>query len=202
VPTVVPVVLSPLHPNQIHPTRGRVLLEAIQEVTSELLILPYDDRYTSVGWVVEAGESPKGYKLQVNDLVVIRDEGHNTDQHTYYDVFTITLSDHKETVKIVVESDREIRFKEKMDQFTASPSNDFMISVMDVENQGWTFNASDVQDWGFEEFAHPTWKMEYLPTYMIDLNMGEGESYKLHYIIDESNILAVIGMGPDAYTDI
>ena len=188
-PTVVPVVLSQLCPSQIHPTRGRVLLEAIQEATSELLILPYDDRYSSIGWVVEVGPD---VSLRVNDLVVIRDEGHNTDQHTYYDVFAITLSDHKETVKIVVESDREIRFKEKMDAFTASPSEDFMISVMDVESQGWTFNASDVQDWGFEEFAHPTWKMEYLPTYMIDLNMGEGEPYKLHYIINEANILAVI----------
>ena len=191
-PTVVPVVLSNLRPDQVHPTRGRVLLEAIQEVTSELLILPYDDRYSSLGWVVESGLD---VSLLVNDLVIIRDEGHNTDQHSYYDAFTITLSDHKETVKIVVESDREIRFKEKMDKFTASPSEDFMISVMDVESQGWTFNASDVRDWGFEEFAHPTWKMEYLPTYMIDLNMGEGEPYRLHYIINEANILGVIGDG-------
>jgi len=189
--TVVPVVLSQLRPDQVHPTRGRVLLEAIQEVTSALLYLPYDDRYTSIGWVVEAG---LGISLAVNDLVVIKDEGHNTDQHTYYDAFTITLSDHKETVKIVVESDKEIPFKERMDAYRASPSNDFMISVADVEEQGWTFNASDVQDWGFEEFAHPTWKMEYIPTYMIELNMGEGEPYKLHYIIDESNILAVIGV--------
>lgn len=197
--TVVPIVLSQLRPDQVHPTRGRVLLEAIHEVTSELLFLPYDDRYSSIGWVVESGP---GVDLLVNDLVVIRDEGHRTDEHSYYDAFTISLSDHKETVKIVVESDREIVFKEKMDAYHRSPSNDFMISVMDVEEQGWTFNASDVREWGFEEFAHPTWKMEYLPTYMIELSMGEGEPYKLHYIIDESNILAVIGLGPDAYINI
>lgn len=192
--SVVPTVLSHLHPDQVHPTRGRVLLEAIPEMASDLIILPSFDRYSSVAWVVEAGP---GVDLAINDLVIIRDEGHNTEEHSYYDAFTITLSDHKETVKIVVESDREQVFKERMARYTASPSNDFMISVMDVEDQGWTFNASDVREWGFEEFAHPTWKMEYLPTYMIELNMGEGNPYRLHYIINESNILGVV----HAYTD-
>jgi hypothetical protein len=192
--TVVPIVLSQLRPDEVHPTRGRVLLEAIPEMDSEHIILPSFDRYSSIGWVVEAGP---GVDLIPNDLVIIRDEGHNTDQHTYYDAFTITLTDHKETVKLVVESDRELVFKEKMDRYTASPSMDFMISVMDVEDQGWTFNASDVREWGFEEFAHPTWKMEYLPTYMIELNMGEGNPYRLHYIIDESNILGVVHANTD-----
>lgn len=187
--TVVPIVLSQLRPDEVHPTRGRVLLEAIPEMDSEIIILPTFNRYSSIGWVVEAGP---GVDLAINDLVIIRDEGHNTERHTYYDVFTITLTDHKETVKIVVDCDREIIFQEKMHKYNLSPSKDFMISVMDVEDQGWTFNASDVREWGFEEFAHPTWKMEYLPTYMIDLNMGEGEPYRLHYIIDHTNILGVV----------
>lgn len=194
-PDIVPPIQSQLGPEQIHPTAGRVLLETAEAESSNLIWLPgVESRYPNMGFVVEAGRSLRGYNLQVNDLVLIKDEGHHTDEHTYYDAFAITLRDHKEMVKIIVESDKEVRFKEKIDSYRASPSNDFMISVMDVENQGWTFNASDVQDWGFEEFAHPAWRMEYMPTFMIDLNMGPGKPYKLHYIIDEKQILSVLNV--------
>lgn len=197
-PDIVPPIRSNLSPSQIHPRPGRILLETVQPLTSNLIWLPnVESRYPNMGFVVEAGQSKKGFNLQVNDLILLKDEGHHTDTATYYDVFAINLHDFKEEVKIIVESDREPAFRERMNAFNASPSNDFMISVKDVEEQGWTFNASDVEDWGFEELAHKTWRAEYIPTFMIDLDMGVGNPYHLHYIVDERNILAIIQVEED-----
>jgi len=190
---VVGTIRSLLTAAEVHPRPGLVLLEAVQPTTSSLLFLPgVETRYPNMGFVVEAGPSLTDNSFAVNDLLLLKDEGRNTDFHTYYDAFAITLHDYKERVKIIVESDREPKFREVIAQYNASPSNDFPISVEDVENQGWTFNASDVEDFGFEEFAHPAWRMEYIPTYMIELNMGPGLPYKLHYIVDERKILGIV----------
>lgn len=179
---------------------GRVLLEAVYptEQTESGLYLGnslHDNRYPSLGFVVALHDNvSRPHSLAKDDLVLIRDEGRNTDTSTYYDVFSLTLRDHKERLKILVDSVVEPVVREHLAAHRRSPATyNRDICVQDVQDDQWyTFKCSDIEDLGFEELAHPTWKMEYLPTYMLNLNNGPGTPFLLHYIIDERNIIAIL----------
>jgi len=180
--------------SEVHPTKGRVLLEAAwPEQRGFIIIDPTilrGIRYPDLGWVVETNCREA---LRKNDLVLIRSHTNYTER-SYYDVFSVTIGDYKERLTILVDSEVEAVFKSQVEIYRANPStHDRNVSVQDVESNEWyTFLTSDVIDFGFVELAHPAYSLEYIPTYMINLSQGVGEPLLLHYIIDYKNIIAII----------
>jgi len=185
-----------IHPDSITPAPGKVLLEAVFSPEKGKLLY-YDPRsivrYPNLGFVVKVGKT-KETSLAPNQLVLLQDEGRNTDQHSYYNVFAVDIRDHKEKIKVLVDIEVEERFRQAVKRYRANPStDDSFINIKDHITEDWIgFNASDVEDFGFEEIAHPNWRMEYIPTYMIHLSRGPETPLILHYIVDESKIMAIL----------
>jgi hypothetical protein len=188
------LVKSFLSPGQIFPTKGRVLLEAVRPERrfgpeGEALFLPEVGRYPTVGRVYRGGEEEG---LKVGDLVVLQDEGQEM-PHTYYDVFKIVVGDFQGQTEIIADNEIEPLFRERVEAFRANPSTeDKRLSVKDVATgEQWSFLCSDVLTYGYEDLTTPTYRLEYIPTFMIDL-YHEGK-FRLFYIAHLSNILMVIG---------
>lgn len=183
------------------PHGRRVLLETVEEELLKgpegflTLIAPveFSSRYPPTGWVVQIGDGVTE-DLKPDDFVVLEDEGREVDR-TYYDIFHIKLRDNDGTVfDIKVDNDVEPVFREQMDAYWANPSDDDrVIAVQDVETgEGYRFNASDVLDFGYVDLAHPTYRLEYIPTHIINLWDEEDKKFRMHYLVDERKILAVI----------
>lgn len=181
-----------LTPEQVHPTKGKLLLEPVwPEDTEGGIIIPvqFRPRYSNLGIVRECNSS---YSLKPGALVLLDDEGRLIER-SYYDIFKVVLLDHQHSLEMLCDADVEPYFRETMDNYARSPSEykHHRITLKDVNtDEVVEFSPPDVVDFGFEDLAHPTYRLEYIPTAMIEL-LDEGKS-KLFYIIDERRILSTL----------
>jgi len=181
-----------LTPEQVHPTKGKLLAEAVwPEKTDGGIIVPteFQPRYSNTAVVRKCNSS---YHLDPGTLLLLDDEG-TLIERSYYDVFKVVLRDHQHSLEMLCDSDVEPLFRETMAKYDAEPSayRHYRITLKDVNtDEVVEFSPPDVVDFGYEDLAHPTYRLEYMPTAM--LNLWDGDKYKLFYIIDERRILAAV----------
>lgn len=178
-----------LSPDNIFPLKGLALLQAITaEQTKSGLYIPIEGelRYPTSAIVIRGGPD-----LIPGHLAILEDEGRKVDR-SYYDVFKVWVGDFKENVEIIAQVEAEPIFSATVKSYRANPSSENKwITLKDVlTDEVIRFQCSDVKDWSFDDAAHPTYRLEYVHTQMLDL--WTGEKFELFYIIDERNILATV----------
>jgi hypothetical protein len=189
------LVKSFLSPDQVFPTRGRVLLEAIAAdriftATGETIYLPDQGRYLPTARIVRGGEKEG---LRRGDMAILIDEGREVSR-SYFEVFKLILDDDGKHLEIIAKNEVEPVLKEYLEKYRKNPStHDYQLSVeCQQTGEWWSFLCSDVIIHTWDELAHPTYKLEYIPTYMIELFNPERRKFKLHYIAPISSILATL----------
>lgn len=147
----------------------------------------HQKRYPSLGRV-HSHYKDALHELVPGEFVVLEDEGIHIDR-TYYDVFQIVLDDLGKQLILTVDNDIEPLFRETIERYRSSPTSENRhISVKDVgTDEWWSFLCSDVLSYGYETLAHPTYDLESVPTFMIELM--HGKKMKLFYIVHISKIM-------------
>jgi len=178
-----------ISPDNIHPLKGIALLKAVDAAQMESgLWVPVlgELRYPTSAIVVKGSPS-----LTPGHLAILEDDGAQVER-SYYDVFKVRVRDFKEFLEIMAPIESEPIFVEAVRQYRANPSSENKwLALKDVvSDEIIKFQCSDVEDWSFDDAAYPTYRLEYVPTQMLDL--WTGEKFELFYLIDERNILATM----------
>lgn len=164
--------------------------EAEARIGSIYLPLAYREFYPTSGWVYSVGPEVNE-DVKPGDFVVIEEEGTAID-HTYYDVFEVTLRHEDETIEnIFVPIEVEPILREQVERFRAG-GEDRAITTHDKLNDGSIrFDCHNVVSWQFGQVANPQYNLSYVPTYMVEMP-NEDDQVALFYFVDIRKILAVV----------
>lgn len=191
-PLKIPEDLS-LRATDLRPLGDHVLIETNpREGMIGSLYVPIEalEVYPTSGWIYAVGPGASE-DLKPGDFVLVEEEGLSLD-HSYYDVFEITLRhDSGEIEQIFAAIEVEPVLREQVTTFRRGGS-DTVLSMEDKKNGGSiSFNCSNVLDWQFGQIANPSYDLTYIPVAMMNILNGDGEA-ALFYLTRESRILATV----------
>lgn len=148
------------------------------------------EAYPTSGWVFAVGPDIDE-DLSIGDFVLIEEEGLSVD-HSYYDVFEITLKHDDGLIEsIFAEIEVEPVVREQVSTHRRGGS-DTVLSMTDKKNGGSiSFNCSNVLDWQMGQIANPSYNLTYVPVYMFVI-LNEDGVPALFYITQEARILATL----------
>lgn len=181
-----------LDASKINPRPGMVLAEPVfPEVTEGGIIIPVEfrPRYSPVARVEKANTKED---IRPGDLVVIEDEGMEVPL-TYRSAFLVLLRDEKEKTQAMLPVEVEPLFVEMMRKFESNPTEfkDYWIRTRDyITDEPISFQLKDVLSWSLTQIPNPTYRLEYIPTAMLDV--FHNGIPKLFYLLDERRILLTL----------